>query len=142
MAASTGIASGSPRQAGMASASLRPYRSNHMSVSNLLNDEGPPHKLQRTGGDHDVWGSASRNVTANFESNGRYAPPSSPMGPPGVNTAGIQGMLNNNTPEPDKNAPASGEKRAYVSGVPKIVCETCKESFTCDSLLRYARSPQ
>lgn len=144
MAASTGVASGSPRQTGMPSASLRqrtPNRPNHMSLSNLLNDEGPPQKLQRTGGDHDVWCSSSRNATANFESNGRYAPPTSPMGPPGVNTAGIQGVLNNNTPEPEKAAPVSGEKRAYVTGGPKIICDTCKESFTCDSLLRYAQVP-
>ena len=144
MAASTGLASAPPpRQAGMAPASLRqrtPNRPNHMSVSNLLNDEGPPQKLQRTGGDHDVHCSSSRTAIASFESDGRYAPPASPMGPPGVNLSEIQKTSNNNNArEPERTAPAVGERRSYVAGVLKITCETCQESFTCDSLLRYVR---
>jgi hypothetical protein len=145
MAASTGLASGlPPRQAGMAPASLRqrtPNRPNHMSLSNLLNDEGPPQKLQRTGGDYDVRCSSSRTASANFDSDGRYAPPASPMGPPGANSSEIQKPSNNNNArEPEKTAPAVGERRTYVAGVLKITCETCQESFTCDSLLRYVRA--
>jgi hypothetical protein len=118
-------------------------RTRDMTIHNLLNDpndEGPPQKCQRTGVDRDVWGPANKDAMAVFESPGRYMPSQpSPMGPPGAqNTPRIQNMLN--TPEPERGPSTTGEKRVGygVSAISKIVCETCGEGFTCDSLLRYA----
>jgi hypothetical protein len=48
----------------------------------------------------------------------------------------LQSILN--TPEPERSPYSSVDKRGYaVQVVPKIVCETCGDGFTCDSLLRY-----
>jgi len=118
--------------AGGASRHLSSTRTQYMAINDLLNDDGPPpHKYQRV--DRSFGWNAGKEATARFENPAEErAHPA--MGPPEINdTTRIQSILN--TPEPEKGHYSAVDKRGF-SVVPKIVCDTCGEGFTCDSLLR------